>query len=686
MTRPGEPVEGACALILAPGGRDAALAASLLAEIGQPSVVCADLDRFAGGLGADTAFGILTEETVRHADLGRLAAAVEAQPSWSALPFILLTRHGGGPERNPEAARLTEILGNVTLLERPFHATTFVSVARAARRGRERQFETRAVVERLHRSEATLRTALTAGQLGTWELHPASGRLSSSPMLRKIFGRRETEAFSYEDFLAGLHPEDRDGVVETISDAIGGGGEYRAEFRIVWPDGTLRWAEATARIETETGGELRLVGLTSDVTDRKSAEVGQREQTEDLERRVAQRTAELESAHARVLDEIRQRERTESQLLQSQKVEAIGQLTGGVAHDFNNLLMAVLGNLDLLSRHVAGDARAARLIDGAIQGAQRGAALTQRLLAFARRQELKVEPRALADLVRGSEDLLYRSLGDGIELRIDLPDGLPPAQVDGNQFELALLNLAVNARDAMPGGGALDIGLDRVEVAEAADGLAAGSYLRLSVTDTGTGMDAATLAQATQPFFSTKELGKGTGLGLSMIHGLAQQLHGMLHLSSTPGKGTRAELWLPAAQAEAVQASPAPAVAAGGPTATPRGALRILFVDDDALIAMSSVDLLEDLGHHVTQAGSGAQALAVLEGGVEIDLMITDFSMPRMNGGELARAARALRPGLPILLATGYAELPEGDALDLPRLAKPYMQHQLAEEIARLGL
>ncbi|WP_369385474.1 ATP-binding protein [Limimaricola cinnabarinus] len=364
-------------------------------------------------------------------------------------------------------------------------------------------------------------------------------------------------------------------------------------------------------------------------------------------------------------------------------MEAIGQLTGGVAHDFNNLLMAVLGNLDLLSRHVTDDPRAARLIDGAIQGAQRGAALTQRLLAFARRQELKIEPRGLADLVRGSEDLLRRSVGDGVELSFSLPDGLPPAQVDGNQFDLALLNLAVNARDAMPGGGRLAIAVDLCEATGDED-LAAGRYLRLSVRDTGLGMDAATLEQATQPFFSTKELGKGTGLGLSMIHGLAQQLQGALRLWSRPGEGTRAELWLPVAQVEekgAERPAPPPATARAS-----RGVLRILFVDDDALIAMSSVDLLEDLGHHVTQAGSGEQALAVLESDAEIDLMITDFSMPRMNGGELSRHARDLRPDLPILLATGYAELPEGGMIDLPRLAKPYMQRQLEEEIARMGL
>ncbi len=683
MTPSGDTLHGARALILTPHGRDSALAAALLSEVGQTSQVCDDLDRFVARLGEDTAFGILTEETVRHADLAALAAAVSAQPSWSALPFIVLTRHGGGPERNPEAARLSELLGNVTFLERPFHATTFASVVRGARRGRERQYETRAAVAQLRRSDETLRTALMAGRLGAWEYHAATEELICSPTLLTIFGRPADAPFEFRDFVACIHEDDRDTVMATIERATQAGQDYAVEFRTVWPDGSLHWAEAHARIQYDPDGTPRMIGVTSDVTARKQAETSQRLQTEDLEQRVAQRTAELESAHSRVLEEIRQRERTEGQLLQSQKLEAIGQLTGGVAHDFNNLLMAVLGNLDLLSRHIADDPRAERLIDGAIQGAQRGAALTQRLLAFARRQELKIEPRGLAGLVRGSEELLRRSVGDGVELSFSLPEGLPPAQVDGNQFDLALLNLAVNARDAMPGGGRLAIALDLSE-ASGDDDLASGLYLRLSVSDTGIGMDATTLAQATQPFFSTKELGKGTGLGLSMIHGLAQQLHGALRLSSGPGEGTRAELWLPVAETEDKDMDmPTPALVA---KTTPRGSLRILFVDDDALIAMSSVDLLEDLGHQVTQAGSGEQALAVLKSDIEIDLMITDYSMPRMNGGELSRHARELRPSLPILLATGYAELPEGATLDLPRLAKPYMQRQLEEEIARMGL
>jgi len=339
----------------------------------------------------------------------------------------------------------------------------------------------------------------------------------------------------------------------------------------------------------------------------------------------------------------------------------------------------VLGNLDLLRKHIPDDPRTARLINGALQGAQRGAALTQRLLAFARRQDLKVEPRNLADLVRGAADLIERSAGTHIELRQDLPPDLPLALVDANQIELAVLNLIVNARDAMPDGGVLSIAIDHVRVPKTAD-LAAGHYVRLVVGDTGYGMDAHTIEKATEPFFSTKGVGKGTGLGLSMVHGLAVQLNGALRLRSTVGVGTTAELWLPvttmiAAEEKATEPSSSSETAEK---------ITVLVVDDDALIAMSTVDMLEDLGHEVIEANSGDRALEILQQDRAIDLLLTDYSMPRMNGAQLAAAARQIRPELPVLLATGYAELPTASGKALPKIGKPYQQDQLAMEIKRV--
>ena len=287
-----------------------------------------------------------------------------------------------------------------------------------------------------------------------------------------------------------------------------------------------------------------LVGVAMDVTGPKLAEAALRQANELLERRVAERTAELEHSHAKILDEAKQREQIEDQLRQAQKMEIVGQLTGGIAHDFNNLLMAVLTNLDLLRKHAPDDPRTTRLIDGAMQGARRGAALTQRLLAFARRQSLKVDPVGLDALIDGMRSLLEQSVGSDIVLNFMIPPKLPMALVDANQVELALLNLVVNARDAMPKGGVVTISADTVKVDDSPD-LAAGRYVRVSVIDTGIGMDEETLSRAIEPFFSTKDVGKGTGLGLSMIHGLAVQLNGALKLTSEPGRGTRADLYLP---------------------------------------------------------------------------------------------------------------------------------------------
>lgn len=472
-----------------------------------------------------------------------------------------------------------------------------------------------------------------------------------------------------------------------MSSTIKSGTDVSMQYRNIWPDGSIHWAEIRAQLYRHRSGKaVKMVGVAADITERRQSEESQRQLSEGLEVRVAVRTAELEAAHANTMAEVAQRERAEEQLRQAQKMEAIGQLTGGVAHDFNNLLMAVLGNLELLHKHVGLDAKALRLIDGAIQGAKRGASLTQRLLAFARKQDLQVAPVALDKLVAGMEDLLRRSVGSAITIETAIPDGLPPALADTNQLELALLNLVVNARDAMPGGGYVRVGLRRVDVRVASEDLAEGGYVVLSVADTGQGMDEATLKKAIDPFFSTKELGKGTGLGLSMIHGLALQLRGTLRLESTLGEGTIAELWIPAASkiaeiaGEAVPyQQPVPAVVEPGEDAS----LRILMVDDDVLIAMSSVDMLEDLGHEVTEANSGEDALRILEGGERFDLMITDYSMPRMTGAELAKAARRLRPGIPILLATGYAELPAGMEFDIQRLSKPYSQKQLSAEIAK---
>jgi signal transduction histidine kinase len=405
----------------------------------------------------------------------------------------------------------------------------------------------------------------------------------------------------------------------------------------------------------------------------------------ELEQRVNERTAALlrfnEELERRIEERTRERETALAQLFEAQKMDTIGRLTGGVAHDFNNLLMATLGSLTLLEKRLPDDPQCRRLLQNAVQGARRGAALTQRLLAFSRRQELKPEAVDVAALVSGMDELLKRALGLGIELKCQFPSALPPVLVDANQLELALLNIALNARDAMPGGGNLTITAAE-ETDSAAGGdrqLKPGDYVRIRITDTGTGMDESTLAKATDPFFTTKGPGKGTGLGLSMVHGLAAQSGGWLHIESAPNAGTTVELYLPRARTGAATA--ARNLDRLKPAAMSR-TCKVLVVDDDVLVLTGTVALIEDLGHTAIEAHSGAEALATLASGVQVDVVLTDHAMPNMTGLQLAQTIQASRPSLPIILATGYAELPSDPAmLRLFKLAKPCSQDDIAAAI-----
>lgn len=396
---------------------------------------------------------------------------------------------------------------------------------------------------------------------------------------------------------------------------------------------------------------------------------------------LAQRTRELDAINTKLQAEMAEHRTTEASLRHAQKMEAIGQLTGGIAHDFNNLLMAVLGSLALLRKRLpADDPKVARLLDNAVQGAERGAALTRRLLAFGRRQALTPEVVDLPALVRGMSALLRGALGGGVRVAMHFPEVLPPVEVDANQLELALLNLAVNARDAMPDGGDITITTREEHVrSRKADGLPAGRYVVLSVIDTGEGMDEATLAQAMEPFFTTKGVGKGTGLGLSMVHGFAAQSGGLLLLRSRKGAGTVSELWLPRAEAKATPAAAGPEPA---PTKPSRRRI-VLVVDDDPLVLASTAAMLDDLGHAAVEARSGQEALELVRLGTQVDLVITDYAMPGMTGLQLAEELHRLRPRLAVLLASGYAELHGTAASGFAQLAKPFAQEALAQAIER---
>ncbi len=424
-------------------------------------------------------------------------------------------------------------------------------------------------------------------------------------------------------------------------------GRFEKEALRVRKDGTQFWAHVIIDAIREPDGQLvGFAKITRDITERVNAQ--------------------------------RELERAREELFQSQKMEAIGQLTGGVAHDFNTLLMAVLGSLELLRKRLStNDPRLLQLLNNAERGAERGRALTQRMLAFARRQELQLRAVDLSALLSGMRDMVGRSLGPLVEVSIVAPAGLPLARTDANQLETAILNLVVNARDAMPEGGAITM-----SAAEATPprelALPPARYIRLSVADTGSGMDDATLGRAAEPFFTTKGIGKGTGLGLSMVHGLAEQSGGRLSLASRPGEGTTVVLWLPVAGSEGnVTAAQAPTPAT--PARAEARTLVILAVDDDPLVLMNTTAMLEDLGHTVIDAMSGTEALGKLDGAGKVDLVITDHAMPSMTGSQLAQQIRARWPALPVVLATGYAELPPGGNEALPRLSKPFSQAELAK-------
>jgi PAS domain S-box-containing protein len=367
----------------------------------------------------------------------------------------------------------------------------------------------------------------------------------------------------------------------------------------------------------------------------------------------------------------------EEALRQSQKLEAMGQLTGGVAHDFNNLLSPIIGSLDLLQRNGTGSEREKRLIAGGLQAADRAKTLVQRLLAFARRQPLQSTAVNVAELIRDMEGLIRTTVGSSIKLSVDIPRDLPLANADANQLEMALLNLCVNARDAMTGGGVLRIAAsaERLQRAQPAP-LPAGRYIRLSIADTGSGMDERTVERAVEPFFTTKGVGHGTGLGLSTAHGLALQLGGALTISSKPGLGTTIDLWLP------ITGKPGDEAGAGDGQVWTAGGC-VLLVDDDHLVRASTADMLMDLGFEVTEAGSGEEAMGKLRAGGGFDLLITDYMMPGMTGAELAEAAGGTRPGLPVLIITGYAD-PEGLPPHLECLTKPFRTNDLASKIAQL--
>ena len=668
--------------ILAPAGRDSAVVADILRKASIRCIECAgggeliaELDNRRAGV------IIVAEEAFGRSELDAVMEWLKAQPPWSDLPVLLLTRRNGNAMLQ---ANLAASLGNTTILERPFFPGTLVSAARSALRARARQHEAEDFIaqlgarerelsqerQRLARSEARLREANEKlGQRFAEEL--AEKRIladivdgtnafvqvadlnyrwlainrAARKEFERIFGVRPQVGQSMLDVMDQL-PEHRQAVQAIWGRALAGE-EFTEIGEFGDPGRDRRCYEMKFNVlRNHRGDRIGAYQFVYDVTER----------LRDQER--------LAEAQARMHE--------------MAKLETLGQLTGGVAHDFNNLLTPIVGALDALHRKYSDDQRSRRLITGALDASQRAATLVQRLLSFARRQHLEARAINVGELIVGVEDLIRRSIGPQVEVAVTIEEGLPPTKIDPNQLELALLNLAVNASDAMSGGGTLriDVSLRSLANDEIGD-LPHGDYIRLAVADSGTGMDDATIHRAIEPFFTTKGPGQGTGLGLSMVHGLAAQSGGKLQLVSSPGSGTTAEIWLPVFEGIADPLSIVQEDVPPQPRST-----SILLVDDEELVRRATADMLRELGHDVVEAESANGALKLLEERPDIELIVTDYLMPGTRGSELIDKARELCPEIKAVLITGYARL-AAEQPGVARLAKPFRASDLAREVAR---
>jgi PAS domain S-box-containing protein len=499
--------------------------------------------------------------------------------------------------------------------------------------------------------------------------------LSVSPAYERLLGWTEEEVLS-TTFLARVHPDDAERARAELRKLAEGRPSQGFEVRKRHKQGGWRWIAWRAALD-----DGRIYAVARDVTVEKA------------------RAEEVAAVNRQLVAQIEERERVEETLRRMQRLEAVGQLTSGVAHDFNNLLTVILGNTAYARRGIAAaglDGKLLERLEHVRTAAERGATLTAQLLAFSRRQRLEARPVDLNATVDAMRDLLQTSVGSRVRLRTELAADLRQALVDPTQIELVMLNLAINARDAMGGGGSLTVETANVRLGEPQrpEEPQAGEYVMVAVSDTGSGMAPEVAAKAFEPFFTTKPVGKGSGLGLAQVYGFAKQSGGGVSIETTPGRGTKVKVYLPGAHGSAMAAAGSAAAAAAGPN---RGAASrdpdpvaarkasILLVDDDAAVREVTASALRDLGHLVGEAGGGPAALDLLNRpGQRIDLLVVDFAMPGMNGAEVARGAQNARPGLPVLFITGYADLSALAGTSEDRIAqKPFRGGELERKVAR---
>jgi signal transduction histidine kinase len=663
-------------LVLGPAAADINDARTMLAADGIAVRVCADVTALAAALDETAGAVLMADEAVTENDLATLANRLDIQAPWSDLPFMVLAGGDRATRQAPDPRCLCAWLGNVVFLDRRPDALALVSAARAALRARGRQKAVRDEVawRALADSEARLRMALDGARTGTFDWIIATGALRWNARMYATWGIPANSKATVETFLSGLHPDDAARVEVAVAHALdpAGDGQLAVEHRVINRlDHTQRWVEVRGQVRFEAGRPTRMIGTMTDVTDRRHAEERLRRLTEDLEATVAEEVAAREAAHGRAAH--------------AERMQALGQLAGGVAHDFNNVLQAIEGAAGLIEARPDDHARVERYARMVLGAADRGNAITRRLLAFARRDQLEARPLPATDLLESVREMLQHTLGSAVEVRLSVADGLPDLLVDRGQLETALINLATNARDAMPAGGVLTLSADAeaatdTAVAESGGGVVAGSdtYVRLSVTDTGIGIPRDVLQRVTEPFFTTKPTGAGTGLGLAMVKRFAVQSGGTLAIESTPALGTTVRLWLPAV------AGVAPRRVASLPEPEPAVPLRVLVVDDDELVRETMCGVLEDRGFSVAAAASGAEALALLAVGEPPDVLVSDLVMPGMDGLSLVSAARQRWPHMPAILVTGYADRGvTGTDGVCSVLRKPLTGKELADAIGR---
>ena len=660
-----------CILILAPKGRDAEVIAQVCQRDGIKSRVCDDLACLCKCLEGDAAGIILTEEVLSESAVEPLVAWCEEQPPWSDIPIIVLATKRIG-HRSGRAATLLDRLGNVALLERPVNAETLATAARASIRGRRRQYQARALLldrernqqellrlnetleqrveqraSELDQANATLAFALESAGMGSWDVDLVTQTAQHTLGHDRIFGYPDgLGSWSTDDFLAHVIEEDWQAVRTAFETALVQG-TLEIECRIRRPSGAVRWIAARGKVGYDpTGIPARMAGVVMDTTERRA---------------------------------------TEDALHQAQKMEAIGQLTGGVAHDFNNLLTVIVGALDMVMRKPEKLDRVIRLSGAAMTAARRGEQLTQQLLAFSRRQMLRPQTLDANGLLNDFEGLARRAAGGAVMVQFLLEAGAYPINVDPAQFESAVLNLIVNARDAMPGGGSITLASENLRLPDGSGrgaSLRPGRYLCVSVEDTGSGMDAETMKHVFEPFFTTKDVGKGTGLGLSQVYGFARGAGGDIEIDTELGRGTQFRIILPRSDGAIIDerqdaVAPAPLVMAIDET--------VLLVEDDEQVLALAMESLEELNYRVIVARNAREALGHLHSDERIDIMFSDVIMPGgMNGGQLAAEARLVRPNLKVLLTSGYVGELEKRSLiadDLEVLTKPYRGDELARKL-----